>query len=99
MTDIEFIKEQIAGPRETGQSEWPYRGRPKSKAFLYEIVANKRNGELFFVAVAVAVAAVIIIIMIFIIIIIIVVVVVVVVFILQILCGKLFFFCYLICTI
>uniref|UniRef100_K1PVH3 SAM domain and HD domain-containing protein 1 n=1 Tax=Magallana gigas TaxID=29159 RepID=K1PVH3_MAGGI len=24
--------------------EWPYKGRPKKKDFLYEIVANKRNG-------------------------------------------------------
>uniref|UniRef100_A0A8C9EVL9 SAM and HD domain containing deoxynucleoside triphosphate triphosphohydrolase 1 n=1 Tax=Pavo cristatus TaxID=9049 RepID=A0A8C9EVL9_PAVCR len=23
---------------------WPYRGRPKEKSFLYEIVANKKNG-------------------------------------------------------
>ncbi|XP_061160697.1 deoxynucleoside triphosphate triphosphohydrolase SAMHD1 isoform X2 [Syngnathus typhle] len=25
-------------------SQWPYRGRSKDKSFLYEIVANKRNG-------------------------------------------------------
>ncbi|XP_043566749.1 deoxynucleoside triphosphate triphosphohydrolase SAMHD1-like isoform X3 [Chiloscyllium plagiosum] len=24
--------------------KWPYKGRPKEKAFLYEIIANKRNG-------------------------------------------------------
>ncbi|XP_051516373.1 deoxynucleoside triphosphate triphosphohydrolase SAMHD1 isoform X2 [Myxocyprinus asiaticus] len=24
--------------------KWPYKGRPKDKSFLYEIVANKRNG-------------------------------------------------------
>ncbi|XP_012731943.2 deoxynucleoside triphosphate triphosphohydrolase SAMHD1 [Fundulus heteroclitus] len=45
--DLEFIKEQIAGPLEnsSGQGEkWPYKGRPKDKSFLYEIVANKRNG-------------------------------------------------------
>lgn len=24
--------------------QWPYRGRPKEKSFLYEIVANKKNG-------------------------------------------------------
>jgi len=24
--------------------QWPYKGRPKEKSFLYEIVANKRNG-------------------------------------------------------
>ncbi|CAH1779924.1 unnamed protein product [Owenia fusiformis] len=38
-----FIKEQIAGPS-TRNKNWNYRGRPKSKSFLYEIVANKRNG-------------------------------------------------------
>ncbi|XP_040914585.1 deoxynucleoside triphosphate triphosphohydrolase SAMHD1 [Toxotes jaculatrix] len=45
--DLDFIKEQIAGPLETKAAEtqkWPYRGRPKDKSFLYEIVANKRNG-------------------------------------------------------
>lgn len=25
-------------------SQWPYKGRPEKKSFLYEIVANKRNG-------------------------------------------------------
>uniref|UniRef100_A0A3Q3X7A0 Deoxynucleoside triphosphate triphosphohydrolase SAMHD1 n=1 Tax=Mola mola TaxID=94237 RepID=A0A3Q3X7A0_MOLML len=39
--DLDFIKEQIAGPLDT---EWPYKGRPEDKSFLYEIVANKRNG-------------------------------------------------------
>ena len=24
--------------------DWPYLGRPESKSFLYEVVANKRNG-------------------------------------------------------
>ena len=24
--------------------QWPYKGRPEEKSFLYEIVANKRNG-------------------------------------------------------
>ena len=24
--------------------QWPYKGRPEDKSFLYEIVANKRNG-------------------------------------------------------
>uniref|UniRef100_A0A8C7RM53 Deoxynucleoside triphosphate triphosphohydrolase SAMHD1 n=1 Tax=Oncorhynchus mykiss TaxID=8022 RepID=A0A8C7RM53_ONCMY len=38
--DLVFIKEQIAGPQNT----WPYKGRPEEKSFLYEIVANKRNG-------------------------------------------------------
>uniref|UniRef100_A0A8C0PLT4 Deoxynucleoside triphosphate triphosphohydrolase SAMHD1 n=1 Tax=Canis lupus familiaris TaxID=9615 RepID=A0A8C0PLT4_CANLF len=44
--DICFIKEQITGPLETPikDSLWPYKGRPKEKSFLYEIVANKRNG-------------------------------------------------------
>ncbi|VDI45704.1 Hypothetical predicted protein, partial [Mytilus galloprovincialis] len=61
--DIEFIKEQIAGPivneertadstkkeehiagLKTEKSVWPYRGRDHRKGFLYEIVANKRNG-------------------------------------------------------
>ncbi|XP_028309845.1 deoxynucleoside triphosphate triphosphohydrolase SAMHD1-like isoform X3 [Gouania willdenowi] len=28
---------------ETG-NQWPYKGRPEDKSFLYEIVANKRNG-------------------------------------------------------
>ncbi|XP_072553050.1 deoxynucleoside triphosphate triphosphohydrolase SAMHD1-like [Salminus brasiliensis] len=44
--DLVFIKEQIEGPRgnvDTGHS-WQYEGRPKEKSFLYEIVANKRNG-------------------------------------------------------
>uniref|UniRef100_A0A7N8YCQ9 Deoxynucleoside triphosphate triphosphohydrolase SAMHD1 n=1 Tax=Mastacembelus armatus TaxID=205130 RepID=A0A7N8YCQ9_9TELE len=39
--DLDFIKEQIAGPLDTN---WPYKGRLKDKSFLYEIVANKRNG-------------------------------------------------------
>ncbi|NP_001296877.1 deoxynucleoside triphosphate triphosphohydrolase SAMHD1 [Microcebus murinus] len=45
--DICFIKEQITGPLESPfkkDSVWPYKGRPKEKSFLYEIVANKRNG-------------------------------------------------------
>lgn len=44
--DICFIKEQIIGPLETPvkDSLWPYKGRPKEKSFLYEIVSNKRNG-------------------------------------------------------
>uniref|UniRef100_W5MA42 Deoxynucleoside triphosphate triphosphohydrolase SAMHD1 n=1 Tax=Lepisosteus oculatus TaxID=7918 RepID=W5MA42_LEPOC len=45
--DIIFIKEQIAGPTYQNQSsnnKWPYRGRSEEKGFLYEIVANKRNG-------------------------------------------------------
>uniref|UniRef100_A0A5F9CS75 Deoxynucleoside triphosphate triphosphohydrolase SAMHD1 n=1 Tax=Oryctolagus cuniculus TaxID=9986 RepID=A0A5F9CS75_RABIT len=44
--DIYFIKEQIKGPLESPEDEatWPYKGRPREKSFLYEIVANKRNG-------------------------------------------------------
>uniref|UniRef100_A0A8C7KQ37 Deoxynucleoside triphosphate triphosphohydrolase SAMHD1 n=1 Tax=Oncorhynchus kisutch TaxID=8019 RepID=A0A8C7KQ37_ONCKI len=51
--DLVFIKEQIAGPQNTPVShlsliffppQWPYKGRPEEKSFLYEIVANKRNG-------------------------------------------------------
>ncbi|XP_061113207.1 deoxynucleoside triphosphate triphosphohydrolase SAMHD1-like [Conger conger] len=48
--DLLFIEEQIAGPMETPvplsqeQRPWPYEGRPEAKSFLYEIVANKRNG-------------------------------------------------------
>uniref|UniRef100_A0A673B317 Deoxynucleoside triphosphate triphosphohydrolase SAMHD1 n=1 Tax=Sphaeramia orbicularis TaxID=375764 RepID=A0A673B317_9TELE len=39
--DLDFIKEQIAGPLNT---TWQYKGRTEDKSFLYEIVANKRNG-------------------------------------------------------
>ncbi|XP_068566497.1 deoxynucleoside triphosphate triphosphohydrolase SAMHD1 isoform X2 [Cebidichthys violaceus] len=45
--DLDFIKEQIAGPPHTDAArglKWPYKGRPEDKSFLYEIVANKRNG-------------------------------------------------------
>ncbi|XP_056589714.1 deoxynucleoside triphosphate triphosphohydrolase SAMHD1 isoform X2 [Triplophysa dalaica] len=44
--DLIFIKEQIAGPLDTSilDTTWPYKGRSKEKSFLYEIVANKRNG-------------------------------------------------------
>ncbi|XP_065778025.1 deoxynucleoside triphosphate triphosphohydrolase SAMHD1 isoform X2 [Muntiacus reevesi] len=45
--DILFIKEQITGPPASpikDSSKWLYKGRPKEKSFLYEIVANKRNG-------------------------------------------------------
>uniref|UniRef100_A0A4W6BIZ7 HD domain-containing protein n=1 Tax=Lates calcarifer TaxID=8187 RepID=A0A4W6BIZ7_LATCA len=40
--DLDFIKEMIGGP--LGPNEWPYEGRGQDKSFLYEIVANKRNG-------------------------------------------------------
>ncbi|XP_034028467.1 deoxynucleoside triphosphate triphosphohydrolase SAMHD1 [Thalassophryne amazonica] len=45
--DMDFIKEQIAGPLDPSplqSSRWPYKGRPAEKSFLYEVVANKRNG-------------------------------------------------------
>ncbi|XP_072371323.1 deoxynucleoside triphosphate triphosphohydrolase SAMHD1-like [Scyliorhinus torazame] len=46
--DLKFIKEQIKGPETKAEegpgSNWPYKGRPREKGFLYEIVANKRNG-------------------------------------------------------
>ncbi|XP_054835873.1 deoxynucleoside triphosphate triphosphohydrolase SAMHD1 [Eublepharis macularius] len=42
--DTMFIKEQIAGPTKIDGCSWPYHGRTKEKSFLYEIVANKRNG-------------------------------------------------------
>ncbi|XP_078336253.1 deoxynucleoside triphosphate triphosphohydrolase SAMHD1-like [Crassostrea virginica] len=42
--DRDFIKEQIKGPLKHKSGEWPYKGRGKEKGFLYEIVANKRNG-------------------------------------------------------
>ncbi|XP_017270422.1 deoxynucleoside triphosphate triphosphohydrolase SAMHD1 isoform X2 [Kryptolebias marmoratus] len=45
--DLDFIKEQIAGPLNTNsgpRQKWPYKGRTPDKSFLYEIVANKRNG-------------------------------------------------------
>ncbi|RMB95526.1 hypothetical protein DUI87_27636 [Hirundo rustica rustica] len=44
--DMFFIKEQIGGPIDEAAcvKSWPYRGRPKEKSFLYEIVANKKNG-------------------------------------------------------
>ncbi|XP_073415473.1 deoxynucleoside triphosphate triphosphohydrolase SAMHD1 isoform X1 [Dendrobates tinctorius] len=51
--DLIFIKEQITGPLpledeehfdSSQNSSWPYVGRQEDKSFLYEIVANKRNG-------------------------------------------------------
>uniref|UniRef100_A0A4W5R299 SAM domain and HD domain 1 n=1 Tax=Hucho hucho TaxID=62062 RepID=A0A4W5R299_9TELE len=44
--DLVFIKEQIAGPQNTSVvfPQWPYKGRPEDKSFLYEIVANKVSG-------------------------------------------------------
>lgn len=43
--DLTFIEEQVAGPKCNGdKKKWPYEGRSKAKGFLYEVVANKRNG-------------------------------------------------------
>uniref|UniRef100_A0AAY4EDV7 Deoxynucleoside triphosphate triphosphohydrolase SAMHD1 n=1 Tax=Denticeps clupeoides TaxID=299321 RepID=A0AAY4EDV7_9TELE len=45
--DLVFIKEQIAGPLEAPTNhrpQWLYKGRCEEKSFLYEIVANRRNG-------------------------------------------------------
>ena len=38
--DVSFIKEQIQGLPDGAD----FRSRPKNKAFLYEVVANKKNG-------------------------------------------------------
>ncbi|KAL1021606.1 hypothetical protein UPYG_G00015470 [Umbra pygmaea] len=40
--DLDFIKELINGPLKSNESS--LKGRPKEKFFLYEIVANKKNG-------------------------------------------------------
>ncbi|KAH9490953.1 SAM domain and HD [Bulinus truncatus] len=42
--DMLFIQENISGPKATGSTAWPYKGRREDKAYLYEIVSNKRNG-------------------------------------------------------
>ncbi|XP_067448523.1 deoxynucleoside triphosphate triphosphohydrolase SAMHD1-like [Thunnus thynnus] len=45
--DQTFITEMFAGPLDTNAAQgqtWLYKGRPEDKSFLYEIVANKRNG-------------------------------------------------------
>ncbi|XP_074536691.1 deoxynucleoside triphosphate triphosphohydrolase SAMHD1-like [Halichoeres trimaculatus] len=43
--DLDFIKEMIVHPdSDEKNQEWPYKGRDKDKAFLYDIVSNKRNG-------------------------------------------------------
>ncbi|XP_068997212.1 deoxynucleoside triphosphate triphosphohydrolase SAMHD1-like isoform X1 [Embiotoca jacksoni] len=46
--DLDFIKEQINGPLDTeaaqDKEQWLYKGRPKEKSFLYDIVANKKTG-------------------------------------------------------
>ncbi|XP_043984790.1 deoxynucleoside triphosphate triphosphohydrolase SAMHD1-like [Gambusia affinis] len=38
--DLPFIKELIDPPK---IAQWPHHGRPKEKAFLYEVVSNTRN--------------------------------------------------------
>ena len=45
--DIEFVKELINPEKLKGLKDnapWPMKGRPESKAFLYEIVSNSRSG-------------------------------------------------------
>ncbi|KAL3064818.1 hypothetical protein OYC64_000948 [Pagothenia borchgrevinki] len=44
--DLVFIKEMIQPPaaQEESSPQWPYKGRPEEKSFLYDIVANKRSG-------------------------------------------------------
>ncbi|CAI8021437.1 Deoxynucleoside triphosphate triphosphohydrolase SAMHD1, partial [Geodia barretti] len=50
--DVIFIKELIVGPAKNADEtpttptrhDWEYKGRPVSKSFLYEIVANKGTG-------------------------------------------------------
>ncbi|XP_014843520.1 PREDICTED: deoxynucleoside triphosphate triphosphohydrolase SAMHD1-like isoform X1 [Poecilia mexicana] len=38
-----FIKELIDPPKVEEITEWPHHGRPREKAFLYEVVSNTRN--------------------------------------------------------
>ncbi|XP_053400919.1 deoxynucleoside triphosphate triphosphohydrolase SAMHD1-like [Mercenaria mercenaria] len=42
--DFTFIEEMIDEPKHIETGNWPYKGREKSKSFMYEIVANNRNG-------------------------------------------------------
>ncbi|RXG69845.1 Deoxynucleoside triphosphate triphosphohydrolase SAMHD1 [Armadillidium vulgare] len=42
--DIIFIQELIVPAKDSSSSSWPYKGRPKEKGFLYQIVANDQNG-------------------------------------------------------
>lgn len=42
--DVKFVKELIFGGPSGAPSDWVWSGRGQSKAFLFEIVANKRNG-------------------------------------------------------
>ncbi|XP_027861957.1 deoxynucleoside triphosphate triphosphohydrolase SAMHD1-like [Xiphophorus couchianus] len=41
--DLLFIRELIDPPKVEKIAEWPHYGRPKKKAFLYEVVSNTRN--------------------------------------------------------
>jgi len=38
--DVNFIMELVKGPLVKSNSSWPYKGRSREKAFLYEIIAN-----------------------------------------------------------
>eukprot|EP00794_Sanderia_malayensis_P018822 gene18822-20718_t len=42
--DITFIKEMIAGCDAKSDDSWPFQGRGRDKAYLYQIVANKKTG-------------------------------------------------------
>ncbi|XP_060583966.1 deoxynucleoside triphosphate triphosphohydrolase SAMHD1-like [Ruditapes philippinarum] len=42
--DFTFICEMIDDPENIEKEVWPYKGRNKDKSYMYEIVANKRNG-------------------------------------------------------
>lgn len=42
--DIIFIKELIGRPYKASFGDWPYKGRPREKAFLYE-VRNRKPSE------------------------------------------------------
>lgn len=42
--DVHFIKELILGDEKEAPAGFEWRGRGGDKAFLYDIVANKRNG-------------------------------------------------------
>lgn len=42
--DFDFITELIDQPKDIVRQPWPHKGRDESKSYMYEIVANKRNG-------------------------------------------------------
>ncbi|XP_060585344.1 deoxynucleoside triphosphate triphosphohydrolase SAMHD1-like [Ruditapes philippinarum] len=42
--DFTFICEMIDDPKTIDAEIWPYKGRTSDKSYMYEIVANKRNG-------------------------------------------------------